>query len=151
MSPRPSLIVALALGAVAAGCAHRATPSLAPTTSGDAVDTARGVAVNAVGEYVGWYRWAFEHSEFVACGVAANDRPWWVIPTADALRQRDSLAAIVVPDREGGEPVFVRVRGIAGGRVATGAGHLGASTRYFRLLEVLEMRKADGATCPART
>jgi hypothetical protein len=71
------------------------------------------------------------------------------VPTGDALRQRDSLAAIVSPDAKG--PVFVRVRGIAGARVPRGAGHMGGSTRYFRLFEVLDMRKADGATCPMKT
>ena len=104
------------------------------------------VVADSLAEYAGWYRWGFEHSEFVACAAAANDRPWWAVPTNVALAQRDSLAAAVTPGASG--PVFVRVRGVAGQRLAMGAGHLGASTRYFRVLEVLEMRKAEGATCP---
>jgi len=141
MLRRPTLLV---MAALAAACAHHAAPAVAQL----APQPARGVVADSVAEYVGWYRWSFEHSEFVACGVDAGDRPWWVVPTGDAMRQRDSLAAIVAPGGQG--PVFVRVRGIAGGRVATGAGHMGGSTRYFRLFAVLDMRKGDGATCPAR-
>ena len=121
-----------------------AVPLLAAALA--AQDSARGVKVDSLAEYVGFYRWGFEHSEFVACGVDAGDRPWWVVPTADAMRQRDSLAATMSPDAKG--PVFVRVRGIAGSRLPRGVGHLGGSTRYFRVQEVLSMRRADGASCP---
>jgi hypothetical protein len=102
-------------------------------------DTVRGVVADSLAEYVGWYRWGFERSEFVACEVPAGDRPWWVVPTDAAIQQRDSLAAVVTPDAAG--PVFVRVRGIAGQRLPNGAGHLGGSARYFRLLEVLDMKR----------
>ena len=141
----------LALVVLAAACAHRraAPPPVASVATPAAAQPARGVVTDTVAEYVGFYRWPFEHSEFVACGTTPSDRPWWVVPTADAMRQRDSLAAIVTPDAKG--PVFVRVRGIAGARIPMGAGHMGGSTRYFRLFEVLDMKKADGATCPVRT
>jgi hypothetical protein len=136
----------VALIALAACAHHRTAPqSLAAT----AVQPRAGVVQDSVAEYWGFYRWPFEHSEFVACGTASDDRPWWVVPTVDALRQRDSLAAVVSPDAKG--PVFVRVRGVAGARLRGGAGHMGASTRYFRLFEVLDMRKADGAACPMKT
>jgi hypothetical protein len=143
MSRRTPLVVLLAL---AACVHHRAEPQ---SLASAAVQPRAGVVQDSVAEYWGYYRWPFEHSEFVACGTAADDRPWWVVPTVDALRQRDSLAATVSPDAKG--PVFVRVRGVAGARLNGGAGHMGGSTRYFRLFEVLDMRKADGATCPAKT
>ena len=144
MSRRTPLAVVLI---VLAACAHHRAESRSLASA--AVQPRAGVVQDSVAEYWGFYRWPFEHSEFVACGTASDDRPWWVVPTVDALRQRDSLAAIVSPDAKG--PVFVRVRGIAGARLGGGAGHLGGNTRYFRLFEVLDMRKADGATCPART
>ena len=97
---------------------------------------------DSVREYRGWYTWRFEQSEFVACGAAANDSPWWVIPSDDALRERDSLAALVLPP--GGQRALVRVRGLAGPR--TIAGHMGRSTRYFRIFAVKEMRP-DTAAC----
>ncbi|AHG88348.1 hypothetical protein J421_0811 [Gemmatirosa kalamazoonensis] len=142
---RVSRRLVLALVVLVAACSrHR--PAVSPLAP--AAQPARGVVVDTVAEYVGFYRWPFEHSEFVACGTTPSDRPWWVVPTADAMRQRDSLAAIVTPDAKG--PVFVRVRGIAGARMPAGAGHMGGSTRYFRLFEVLDMRKADGASCPVK-
>jgi hypothetical protein len=149
MSRRTPLVVLLVL---AAACAHHrvasqsvdgAAPQPQPGVS------ARGVVQDSVAEYFGFYRWPFEHSEFVACGTPSDDRPWWVVPTGDALRQRDSLAAIVSPGAKG--PVFVRVRGVVGARLTMGAGHMGGSTRYFRLFEVLDMRKADGAMCPMKS
>jgi hypothetical protein len=134
-------LVPLALIVLAAFTAQR--PAAAAAQERD-----QGVVVDSLVEYHGWYRWRFEGSEFVACGVASNDRPWWVVPTEVAIRQRDSLVANVMPGGTG--PVFVRVRGVAGARIPRGIGHLGGSTRYFRLLEVLDMRKEEGATCPRR-
>jgi hypothetical protein len=145
MSRRTPLAVVLI--ALAAGCAHRRAEPQSLATA--APQPRRGAVQDSVAEYWGFYRWPFEHSEFVACGTAADDRPWWVVPTVDALRQRDSLAAIVSPDAKG--PVFVRVRGVAGARLGGGAGHLGGSARYFRLFEVLDMKKADGAACPMKS
>jgi hypothetical protein len=147
MSFRP--VLAVAILAASFGCAHRARATAASVSGTRTVAFGDTVPDDSIAEYFGWYRWGFEHSEFVACGTGSNDRPWWVIPTVVAMRQRDSLAADVMPGGTG--PVFVRVRGIAGKRVPTGAGHLGGSARYFRLLEVLDMRKAEGATCPVRT
>jgi hypothetical protein len=136
---RPLAVLALAAAAaLAASRPHEAA----------AQEPAPGVRPDSIAEYFGWYRWRFEGSEFVACGVDAGDRPWWVVPTVVAVAQRDSLAATVTPGGTG--PVFVRVRGIAGTRIPKGVGHLGGSARYFRLLEVLDMRAADGATCPVR-
>ena len=142
MSRRVSLAALLVL----AGCAHHRAE---PQSLAVAPQPRAGVVQDSVAEYWGFYRWPFEHSEFVACGTAADDRPWWVVPTGDAMRQRDSLAAIVSPNAKG--PVLVRVRGVAGARMTMGAGHMGGSTRYFRLFEVLDMKKADGASCPMRS
>ena len=114
----------------------------------DTAPASPGVAVDSLAEYVGFYRWGFEHSEFIACGVARDDRPWWVVPTAVALAQRDSLVARLDSTRSTQGPVLARVRGIVGRRVPMGAGHMGASTRYFRVQEVLEITPADGASCP---
>jgi hypothetical protein len=144
---RSLALLALAAPAALAG-AHRARAQARPLAAPTSADTSIGVKVDTLAEYVGWYRWGFEHSEFVACGVARGDAPWWVVPTGVAVRQRDSLAATVAPGSTG--PVFVRVRGIVGAPVPVGAGHLGGSTRYFRVQEVLSMQKADGASCPVR-
>lgn len=135
----------MSLASTLLALALAAAPAPVPAA---AQDTSRGVAVDSLAEYVGWYQWGFEHSEFIACGVARGDGPWWVVPTVVALAQRDSLAATVIPGGTG--PVFVRVRGIAGTRLPKGVGHLGGSTRYFRVQEVLAMRKAEGASCPVR-
>jgi len=145
--PRRSPLAAVLVALAAAACAHR--HSEPQSLASAAVQPRAGVVQDSVAEYWGFYRWPFEHSDFVACGTAADDRPWWVVPTADALRQRDSLAAIVSPDAKG--PVFVRVRGVAGARLSMGAGHMGGSTRYFRLFEVLDMKKAEGAACPMKS
>jgi hypothetical protein len=139
---RPLALLALAASATAAAFAH------APEAAAQPPASSSGVAVDSVAEYHGWYRWRFEGSEFVPCGVEASDRPWWVVPTVVAMQQRDSLVATVMPGGTG--PVFVRVRGIAGARLRKGVGHLGANSRYFRLLEVLDMRPGDGAACPTR-
>jgi hypothetical protein len=147
--PNPrSLVLASIAAATLVACAHRRTtpegalPTAADAPAPAAVPRLGQAEEDSVREYSGWYIWRFEQSEFVACGAAANDSPWWVIPSNDALRERDSLAALVLPP--GGQRAFVRVRGLAGPR--TIAGHMGRSTRYFRIFAVKEMRP-DTATC----
>lgn len=99
----------------------------------------------AVAEYRGRYTARFEVSRFVACDVPPEDRPWWVVLSDEALRQRDSLRA-ALPAGAGSE-VFVRWRGIAG--PPEPAGHLGRSARYVRVLEILELRPVREADCGA--
>ena len=142
-----SLVPAVIAAATLVACAHRraTAPAALPVAVADTTPAAPRLSraeEDSIREYGGWYTWRFEQSEFVACGAAANDSPWWVIPSNDALRQRDSLAAVVLPD--GGRRAFVRVRGLAGPRMI--AGHMGRSTRYFRIFAVKEMRP-DTATC----
>jgi hypothetical protein len=147
--PRSLVLTAIAIATLAA-CAHRraTTPAALPVVAADTTPAAPRLSQaeeDSVREYSGWYTWRFEQSEFVACGAAADDSPWWVISSNDALRQRDSLAAVVLP--EGGRRAFVRVRGLAGPRMI--AGHMGRSTRYFRIFAVKELRP-DTATCGRR-
>ena len=106
-------------------------------------------------EYRGHYSWGFEVSRFVACGAPADDRPWWVTLSDRALAQRDSVVATLpgpAPTR-----VFVRWRGVAGGRLPS-AGHMGRHRRYFAAGEIVELRlprtgdcaePADSAVAPA--
>ena len=95
------------------------------------------VAEPQLAEYRGHYSWGFEVSRFVACDAPASDRPWWVTLSDRALAQRDSAVAALT----GPAPakVFVRWRGVAGGRLPS-AGHMGRSTRYFAAAEILELR-----------
>ena len=96
-----------------------------------------------VEEFRGRYSAGFEVSRFVACGAAAADQPWWVILSAAALRQRDSLMSQVVAGP--GNEVYVRWRGVAG--PLEPAGHLGQSTRYVHVTEILELRSRHEADC----
>jgi len=101
---------------------------------------------DAVAEYRGRYTSGFEDSRFIACDVPAADRPWWVVLSDDALRQRDSLRALLPqPVRP---ELFVRWRGIPGR--SESAGHMGRSTRYFRVVEILELRAVHPADCGGR-
>lgn len=94
-------------------------------------------------EHRGRYTAGFEVSRFASCDAPASDRPWWVVLSDKALRQRDSLSA-QLPDSAPAE-LFVRWRGIAG--PAQAAGHLGQSTRYIHVHEILELRLVAPGEC----
>lgn len=94
-------------------------------------------------EHRGRYTAGFEVSRFVSCDVPASDQPWWVVLSETALRQRDSLAA-QLPDDAPAE-VFVRWRGTAS--PPQPAGHLGRSTRYIHVHEILELRPVEPGDC----
>ena len=79
----------------------------------------------SVAEFRGRYTPGFEVSRFIACGTDASDQPWWVILSEAALRQRDSLIA-VLPDSVSAGEVFVRWRAAAGAQEPAGHQH-GAS------------------------
>ncbi len=103
----------------------------------------RAAAPPVVREYSGQYLWGFEQSQFSACGVPSDDRPWWVTLSDRALAQRDSaLAALKMKPSF---PVFVRWRGVAGDRGRVG--HLGGHTRYFTAYELLELRPSRPDDC----
>lgn len=94
-------------------------------------------------EFRGRYMSGFEVSRFTSCDAPPTDQPWWAIFSGQALRQRDSLIARL-PEGAGAE-VFVRWRGTAGPQEA--AGHLGRSTRYFHVSEILELRALQETDC----
>ena len=121
----PLLPAALGALVLSAGCAL--TPQKADLT-----------------EFRGRYTAGFEVSRFVACDVSPSDQPWWVILSDMALRQRDSLAPQLSGGGAGAE-VFVRWRGVAG--PTESAGHLGRSTRYLHVAEILELRPVQESDC----
>ena len=101
----------------------------------------------AVTEFRGHYTHGFEISRFVPCHASRDDQPWWVILSPRALEQRDSVLA-TLPVAAGRQALFVHWLGTVGLR--TSAGHLGQSTRYLQVTELLELRVAQGGDC-ART
>lgn len=132
MSLRSLHLFALAL-VIACGLGARPVGAQAPQAN----------APPAVREYSGRYLWGFEQSQFSACGVPSNDRPWWVTLSDRALAQRDSALAAL--DGKPSFPVFVRWRGVAGDRGRVG--HLGGHTRYFTAYELLELRPSRPDDC----
>lgn len=96
-------------------------------------------------EYRGRYTAGFEVSRFVSCDAPISDSPWWVVLSETALRQRDSVAA-QLPDDAPAE-AFVRWRGTASS--SQPAGHLGRSTRYLHVHEILELRPVEPGDCGA--
>ena len=123
MSWRMSSVVLVTVSALLGGCASR--------------------RVGEVAEYRGRYSFGFEESTFAPCGVPGSDGPWWVIPSNDALRQRDSLIAALPGSSR--RAFFVRWRGLI---TAKGpAGHLGQGTRYIHVAEILELRPVSIADC----
>jgi hypothetical protein len=104
----------------------------------------RGADASPV-ELTGLYTPGFETSRFVPCDARAGDAPWWVILSADALRQRDSLRALL-PDDAGGT-VFVRWRAVVGPDAPTG--HLGAYARWVHVAEVVALDAPDAPAAAA--
>ena len=98
-------------------------------------------------EYRGAYTTGFEMSWFEPCGAPAGDRMWWETLTDDALRQRDSLLAIVkVPPTTG---LAVRWRGTISSRMP--AGHMGRGSRYMLVTSIIEIHPVPSSgACSGR-
>jgi hypothetical protein len=111
-----------------------------------AISILAGCASRPVGElsqYQGRYSFAFEKSQFTPCTLLGSDGSWWVIPSGDAQRQRDSLVAALPANRR--TELFVRWRGTI--TTEGPAGHLGKSSRYIMVAEILELRPASAGDC----
>lgn len=96
---------------------RRALATLAVACALAACATGRTSAPPVV-ELTGVYTPGFETSRFAPCDARAGDAGWWVILSADALRQRDGLRARL-PD-DAARTVYVRWRAVLGHEAATG-------------------------------
>ena len=104
---------------------------------------ARRPATAPVTEFRGHYTPGFEVSRFIACNAAPADQPWWVILSARALQQRDSILRTVQPGP--GSRVFVRWRAVLGAPSQTG--HLGQSVRHIQVVELIELQTPSEGDC----
>jgi hypothetical protein len=88
--------------------------------------------------YEGHFIFGFETSSFEPCG---QEEAWWVV--GESLTELTQAYSDISP--ESYNPVFVRLRG----EISKSGqyGHLGAYTREFQVLEVLEVRQADPQDC----